>query len=408
MKRNVITLIIFVAAGAVMLSMAATPAEAGLSVRFAYTSGPADVRVWLEKSHEYEDDYYYDDDEYDVYPSVDDVVLFVRASRSCYTTVYVVDTEGFVHVVHPLSPYDNAYMRGGRVYRIRLSECGFYGDAFGRGVAYAFAVTSPVPFVYTSYGLGLFGAEFGFQIYGDPFIASRQFYVSLVPSHCERRLIGVGFTRFYVREYVRFPSYLCVGWHDYYGVRKYCRGGCSVYRHYRLHAKEPYRALRADYRIKHTKSDYTRIVRTTVSRRHAVKTRPAVMEKRIVTPAPSAPAKRIKKMSKRGVVSSDRRVTGVSKNQLRKPYTHPAKVVRSSNGSLVKGKKNISTLRRELKRQTQKAEAGKHKAGKKNAVVAKASKPGKNKPTTSVKKSKSSKRKASASDKKRKSGHANR
>lgn len=244
--------------------------HAGLRVEASYSSQPVDVRVWLDRGY---DDYYGDADieeigsYYDVYPSANDVVLYIRAARSCYTTVYVIDTEGFIHVIHPLSPYDDAYLLGGRVYRLWLRDYGFHRACFGRGVAFAFAVSSPVPFAYASYGLGVFGPHIGFQIYGDPFIAARLFYQSILPPAYHRGFVSVSYARFYVREYVRYPSYLCLGWCDPHGARTYCAGGCGAHRQYRVHAKDPYRFLRPsrDAEVAEKESvGYTRITRTGV------------------------------------------------------------------------------------------------------------------------------------------------
>ena len=149
MKTNAKALVFLILVGT-LISALSINATAGARFEFAYTSRPADVRVWMSagNAHSY-DDYYVDDDyyegggyrqqNYDVYPVVDDVVLNVRASRSCYVTVYLVDADGYIHVVHPLSPRESAYLRGGRVYQFYLGELGFHGDVFGRGVAFAYA-----------------------------------------------------------------------------------------------------------------------------------------------------------------------------------------------------------------------------------------------------------------------------
>jgi hypothetical protein len=266
--RTTANSIVFVIVGIVALTTVfAGTSNAGLHVEFTYRSAPADVRVWMGSAYDnggryYDGDYYNGGYEYDVYPSENDVVLYVRASRSCYTTVYVIDTEGFVHVVHPLSPAHDAYLIGGRVYRYRLSDFGFYEPCFNRGVAYAFAVGSPVPFNYAHYGAGIFGPRIGFRIYGDPFVASRMFYASILPPACHRNLVAVGYARFYVREYRRYPGYLCAGWHHYHGVRTHCRGNCAAHRHYRIHAADPNRVIHPRREFRPGASDLAKIDRT--------------------------------------------------------------------------------------------------------------------------------------------------
>lgn len=265
MKSTAIKMALVIAAASMIGAGNVATSQAGLHVEVGYTSAPVDVRVWLDRGY---DEYYGDADYeevgayYDVYPSVADVVLYVRAARNCYATVYVIDTEGFLHVVYPVSPYDGAYLVGGRVYRLWLGDYGFHRSCFGRGVAYAFAVTSPVPFAYTSYGLTVFGPHVGFQIYGDPFIASRMFYFSILPPACHRGVVSVSYARFYVREYVRYPSYLCLGYCGPDHVGPYYPHSCPSYRQYRVHARDPYRVLRPSVDLSDEIVRHTRIAST--------------------------------------------------------------------------------------------------------------------------------------------------
>lgn len=330
-------------------------AKAGVSVSFSYSSRPADIRVWLG-TEDYEDHYY--DSDYDVYPSADDVVLYVRASRSCFATVYVVDTAGYIHVIHPFSPDDDTYLRGGRVYRFYLSDYGL-AQGFDRGIAYAYAVSSPVRFAYAYYGAGVFGPNFGFQVYGDPFIASRHFYLSLLPRSCDLRLIGVSYTRFYVREYVRYPSYLCVGWHNYYGVRTYCRSGCSVYRSYTTHARDPYHVLHPTRRLRTRVSGLGEVTRNakwkgddrTPARQFRPRrsSRPEVFDARAVD--------RDKRTVKR---VADARPVTQKKVTKKTRTTRQTRVVKSSKQSFVRSKKDISAMRQQLKRSSEKKSMRSH------------------------------------------------
>lgn len=326
--------------GAVALASAfAGGARAGFDVSFSYQSGPADVRVWLvnEYGDEVYDNYY--DDEYDVYPSAADVAVYVRASRNTHAAVYVVDTEGFLHVIHPVSPYASQFLRGGRVYRFDLVDTGFCDYGFDRGVAYAYAVTSPVPFRFDAYGWGIFGANYGFRIYGDPYVASREFYVSILPGHCDVTYVNIGYARFYVREYVRYPSYLCVGWHG-----GYCRGNCEISRHYHVHSNDPYRVLRSKYKLKSSVIASAKITR---------------LPENDWRPAPNRVASRTVAKTDRRIVPIQRReVSKVTKNSrtpsiiasARPKTVRTTPVVRSSKTSVIEGKRDISQLRKQLER----------------------------------------------------------
>ena len=345
------------------------PSSAGLRVEMVYSSAPVDVRVWLDKgpgNNTYYDEYYDDAGyAYDVYPSADDVVLFVRASRSCYTTVYVIDTEGFLHVVHPLSPADDAFLVGGRVYRFDLRDYGFHDGYFGRGVAFAYAVSSPVPFSYASYGMGVFGPRIGFQIYGDPFVASKLFYISILPSGCRRGHVAVSYARFYVREYVRYPGYLCLGWDQHHGVRSYCRGQCAAHRHYRVHTRDPYRVLRPTHEVRGEYVEYTRINRTGAKDINDVRVRDPRGDERRKPSYPKdrkfresqtvrrqvRPIEGKKPMVAHNNSSESKRV--VRRSTTVKPVNQSDavrknRVVRSSRDTFIKSKENSAKIRKQL------------------------------------------------------------
>ncbi len=205
-----------------------------------------DIRVWL-------------DDDGDVYPSEDGVVFYLRAAGDCYATVYVVDTDGFIHVVFPFGPDAEAFVRGGIVYRFEPDAYDIFHSPGQRGIAYIFAVASPVPFVYSSYGLEIFAGTAGFRIYGDPFIACKRFYVSLLPPRISLELVSVSVSHFYVREWVPYPRYLYFGYG--YEVDPYDYEFNVVYRAYREHHNNPYRVLKPTYRLPAAKRKSARIVR---------------------------------------------------------------------------------------------------------------------------------------------------
>ena len=350
---------------ALLVAGAVGTSSAGLRFEAAYSSGPTDVRVWMDPgygdgSEYYEDSEAYEDWNYgDVYPSADDVVLYVRASRSCFTTVYIIDTEGFIHVIHPLSPMDDAYLVGGRVYRFYLRDYGFDRGYFGRGVAFAFAVSSPMPFMYAEYGATVFGPRFGFQIYGDPFIAARLFYASILPPACTWSYIGVGYARFYVRQYVRYPSYLCLGWQGHHGDRGHGDWQNEAHRHYRTHAKDPYRVLRPSGGVEPQYLQYTKINRSGVKNVHDVRMRtPENATER------SRPATREKREDVGRVTGVERRVTHerqvrqpenvnglTSRERTREkatagPVGNRVDRVRSTKNAFVASKRNYETMRK--------------------------------------------------------------
>ncbi len=234
----------------VIVSMGCGAANAAVyASRYADDGYETDIRVWLE-------------DEYDIYPSEDNLVFYMRAARDCYATVYVVDTDGFIHVIHPFSPYDNAFIRGGVVYRFAPYGSDIFFSSRPRGIAYVFAVASPDPFVYADFGIGIFGGTSVFRVYGDPFIACRQFNVSILPRWVMLDRVSVSFSYFYIREWARFPRYLC---HHHgangCGIGSGCGDFDFAYHSYRTHHNDPYRVLRPSLPAPRADRDHARIVR---------------------------------------------------------------------------------------------------------------------------------------------------
>jgi hypothetical protein len=214
-----------IALGLVFASLmtAATVADAG-HTRFA-VSGQANVSVWLEGG--------------DVFEDYADVAIWLRPEIDCYTTLFMVDTDGFVHVLYPTSPYDATWLYGGRSYCYRASDLGL-DRLDGAGIAYVFAVGSPAPFDYSYYGASVFVGGFGFRVYGDPFVACRNFYVTLLPGACRWDYVGVSYARFYVRRWERYPSYLCYGGPGVHvRVGDGCRTCDDVYVSYRASCARP-------------------------------------------------------------------------------------------------------------------------------------------------------------------------
>jgi hypothetical protein len=181
---------------------------------------------------------------------MNDVVFCVRAARDCHALIYIVDTDGFIHVVHPFSPYESAWIEGGYTYRFTAAEAGLYGFDFDRGIAFIYAVGSPHPFVYADYGINIFAGRFAFRIYGDPFYACKRFYISLLPRRCNYSLIGVSYAHFYVRDWVRYPWYLCSHRGTGYRGHGHCAYCDPIYERYRYHTRDPYRILNPTVRYK--------------------------------------------------------------------------------------------------------------------------------------------------------------
>jgi len=205
-------------------------------------TGHAGVNVWIDGG--------------DVFQDYDDVTIWLRAERDCYTSLFLVDTDGYLHVLTPNAWVADGWVRGGRAYCFRAGDLGL-DRLYGRGIAYVFAVGSPVAFDYAPYGAGIYVGGFGFRIYGDPFVACRDFYMTLLPASCRWDYVGVASARFYVREWQRYPSYLCYGDPGFHVRVNDACGVCShVYTSYRQHCASPVEAFRPAPRYKQTYASY--------------------------------------------------------------------------------------------------------------------------------------------------------
>jgi hypothetical protein len=211
-----------------------------------------------------------------VFPDYNDVALYVRPDRDCYTSLFLVDTAGYIHVLH--TGHDDGWLHGGRTYGYAARDLGL-DRLHGRGIAYVFAVGSPVPFDYSSYGAGVRVGAFGYRVIGDPFVGCREFYTSLLPATCRWDYVQVNFTRFYVREWVRYPSYLCAG---HVRVGDWCRHCEPVYATYRCNVAAPHAVMRPVVRYKNG-------ARYTADTHHVVRARTSV--DRRYEPIMEAPAR---------------------------------------------------------------------------------------------------------------------
>ena len=220
---------------AIATTTVTTPSEAVRTAHVVVAAQPS-VNVWVDGG--------------DVFPDYGQVTVWLRADRDCYSSLFMVDTAGYIHVLYPRDTFDDGWLSGGRTYCYRACDLGL-DRLDGSGIAYVFAVGSPAPFDYSYYGAGVFVGGFGYRVAGDPFVACRDFYMSLLPVGCRWDYVGVGFTRFYVREWTRYPSYLCYGGPGVHiRVGDACRTCSDVYASYRCNVAAPYEVMRPAVRYK--------------------------------------------------------------------------------------------------------------------------------------------------------------
>jgi len=310
---------LMMAAAVTAAVMLPAKSEATRYVAQATMSAPVAVRVWVDGG--------------DMFPDYNHVTLWLRADRDCYSSLFLVDTAGFIHVLNA----SDGWLYGGRTYGYRASDLGL-DRLDGRGIAYVFAVGSPVPFDYSSYGNGVCVDSFGYRVIGDPFVACREFYMSLLPASCQWDNVGVSFTRFYVREWVRYPSYLCAGGPFHVRVGDNCRDCADVYATYRCNAAAPYDAMRPSVRFKADYAGVHHVVRYDEQRSRAAYAPVAPGRSHNAAPVTARETRRFKTYDSPRVVSTSREIARAPQVQPeRRTYAPPvaSKDARSKGQNMV-------------------------------------------------------------------------
>ena len=162
------------------------------------------VRVWM-------------DDDRDVFRVGDRSRVLLRTDQDAYVAVLHIDTNGDVEVLHPRTPGDDGYLRGGRVHTLHPRGYSYLSVRGGYGIGYIFAVASQEPL--DSRALrdlyyrraGSWSPEY--SVYGDPFRAMDRF---------ERMLVGdyeygdhdSDYYSYHVGRRYTHPRYAC---YDSYG-----------------------------------------------------------------------------------------------------------------------------------------------------------------------------------------------
>ncbi|HET6349966.1 MAG TPA: hypothetical protein VFH88_12875 [Candidatus Krumholzibacteria bacterium] len=316
-------------AAAVTVAALPVTSHATRYVAHATVSGPVAVRVWVQGG--------------DVFPDYNHVTLWLSADRDCYTSLFIVDTDGFIHVLNMGGAYGDGWLYGGRNYSFRACDLGL-DRLDGRGIAYVFAVGSPVPFDYSYYGAGVYVNGFGFRVVGDPFVACREFYTSLLPVTCRWDYVGVGYTRFYVHEWMRYPSYLCAS-HVHFGAP--CRECASVYTTYRGNVAAPYQAMRPVVRFKDSARYNLQHVTREPAGRSRTDVRSTVAEPLTRTPIAREETRRVKSYENVRVVSTSRDAASAPsfrpvKNSSTVAVRTPATAGNGRTVAFKSGKKSVS------------------------------------------------------------------
>jgi hypothetical protein len=145
-----------------------------------------------------------------------------QTDQDAYVTVLRVDTDGRVRVLFPREPWEQNFVRGGRVYEVQgiASSAGFRADDYP-GQGYVFAVATTDPFIYEpieraerwNYELIADGG----RIRGDPYAALTELAERIIPADGGEWDYDI--TPYYVQQHYAYPRFLCYDCHTYVSFR---------------------------------------------------------------------------------------------------------------------------------------------------------------------------------------------
>ena len=180
------------------------------------------ARVWLDRGDE------------PVVEYGDEVRVYYRTSHDAYAAIFRIDTDGMIRLLFPQHPDADAFVSGGRDYRLLFPDGPRWRVREDPGAGYFFMVASPDPLDFSAFGYdvdhGWDLSPVGETVYEDPYVAIDE-YVAVILPDWEYVPYGLDFLEYSVGERQSYPRFLCYDCHDF---RRYSRWNpydysCSSY-----------------------------------------------------------------------------------------------------------------------------------------------------------------------------------
>lgn len=169
-----------------------------------------EARIWLDRGDE------------PVVQRGDRVRIYYRTSHDSYVSVFHIDTDGFVRLVHPSAPEEDHYVAGGRDYRLLFPRSPYWVVDEDPGMGYYFLVASPEPFDFSDFeyartARGWDLSRVGRAVYADPYLAMDDYVAALLPDweYIPYTLDFISYNVGGTHEYPRFMCYDCHGFRSY-------------------------------------------------------------------------------------------------------------------------------------------------------------------------------------------------
>ena len=157
--------------------------------------------------------------------------VYFRTEKPGHVTILRADTDGRIRVLFPSEPWQQNFVRGGRVLEIAQARKlpSFTVDE-DPGIGYILAVTSPAPFKYQEVTRGDywdFRVVRDGRIRGDPYVALTDLAQRIAPASYQYDI-----TPYYVDRHYDYPRFACYDCHTYasYGAWDPYTTSCLRYR----------------------------------------------------------------------------------------------------------------------------------------------------------------------------------
>ncbi|MBP7460611.1 MAG: DUF4384 domain-containing protein [Candidatus Delongbacteria bacterium] len=170
-----------------------------------------DVEVWLDKGNGA------------VYRQNESVAVYFKTNKDCFVTVYGIDTEGYLHLLYPLSKARNNFVRGGKTYSIPddwdypdLKAGGPEGIVYIQALATTENQNIPDWPVYSRYF-----QDSQYRVLEDPYEAFQRLGNEISMIEPDPEFFDSKGVYYYVHEKVPYPRYMCFQCHPHRPVSPY-------------------------------------------------------------------------------------------------------------------------------------------------------------------------------------------
>ena len=169
---------------------------------------PRELRtwVWLDRAEE------------EVLSRGERLRIYYRVEEDAFVSIFHIDTDGVVRLLHPGSPVQNNYARGGRDYRVLFPDSPYWFVDDEPGLGFFFVVASLEPFDLNDIsfhpGAGWDLAFVGRQVYRDPYEAMDDYVEAILPEWADA-VFGMDFVSYSVGDRHDFPRFMCYDCHGF-------------------------------------------------------------------------------------------------------------------------------------------------------------------------------------------------